>query len=92
MFLAPHKRSYPQEQLNLQNQVCRLATQKDIQNQDITPTNWLLKWVDIPYKIESIDLPKFVGSLFQLPSAGADSAPLGNFEGDSHRTNGPSTY
>ena len=78
--------SHELEWLMLQNWV-HLFT-----NQDITPTNWLLKWVDIPYKIKSTDLAKFVGSLLQLPSAGADSAALGNFEGESHRTNGPSTY
>ena len=38
-------------------------------------------WSDLPSKIKSINLKKFVGSLLQLPSAGVAGAASGNLEG-----------
>ena len=51
--------------------------------------SWLLNWVGLPCKIESVSSQKFVVPLLQLPSTEAVNATAGNFEGKILKTNGP---
>ena len=53
--------------------------------------SWLLNWVGLPYKIESVSSQKFVVPLLQLPSTKVTGATSGNFEEEVLRINGPSS-